>query len=301
MGLWVGRATFPSLPSCSERLENGSSCVPERTCRVPGRCRCTTNSNRTTATMAHRRRGVGVGRAGAAAYTKKAEELNAVNLSAAMETVEKLETKLSDFAKLHKNEIQVDPAFRAKFLEMCALLGVDILSSEKGFWGKLGMGDFFYELSVKVAEVCLASRSRNGGIIRVGEVNEILSQRGTRFKFTESKKSSYSDDDIITAVKKLSALGSGFRTVTVGRSVMIISVPEELDDDHMQILNLAQDDSRGNYGVVTIQDIRTALRWDEDRCDRALQKLMGKGMVWLDVDNKGIKRYWFPSLWKKST
>ncbi|KAL7500744.1 hypothetical protein ACHAWT_009016 [Skeletonema menzelii] len=251
--------------------------------------------------MAHRRRGVGVGRAGAAAYTKKAEELHAINLSSAMETVEKLETKLSDFAKLHKHEIQLDPAFRAKFLEMCALLGVDILSSEKGFWGKLGMGDFFYELSVKVAEVCLASRSRNGGIIRVGEVNEILSQRGTRFKFSESKKSSYSDDDIITAVKKLSALGSGFRTVTVGRSVMIISVPEELDDDHMQILNLAQDDScgSGTYGVITIRDIETALSWDEDRCERALEKLMGKGMVWLDVNNEGEKSYWFPSLWKK--
>jgi len=254
--------------------------------------------------MAHRRRGVGVGRAGAAAYKKKAEELNAVNLESAMETVQKLETKLSDFAKVHKNEIQLDPAFRAKFLQMCALLGVDILSSEKGFWGKLGMGDFFYELSVKVAEVCLASRSRNGGIIRVGEVNEILSQRGTRFKFADSsksKKTSYSDDDIITAVKKLSALGSGFRTVTVGRSVMIISVPEELDGDHMQILNLAQDDSHGSYGVITIRDIKATLSWDEDRCERALQKLMGKGMVWLDINNDGKKSYWFPSLWKKNT
>eukprot|EP00984_Skeletonema_dohrnii_P017873 scaffold8229_cov104-Skeletonema_dohrnii-CCMP3373.AAC.2 len=254
--------------------------------------------------MAHRRRGVGVGRAGAAAYKKKAEELNAVNLESAMETVQKLETKLSDFAKVHKNEIQLDPAFRAKFLQMCALLGVDILSSEKGFWGKLCMGDFFYELSVKVAEVCLASRSRNGGIIRVGEVNEILSQRGTRFKFADSsksKKTSYSDDDIITAVKKLSALGSGFRTVTVGRSVMIISVPEELDDDHMQTLNLAQDDSHGSYGVITIGDIKATLSWDEDRCERALQKLMGKGMVWLDINNDGQKSYWFPSLWKKNT
>ena len=257
--------------------------------------------------MAHRRRG-GLGRVGAAAYERKAEELNAISLASAMETVEKLETKLTDFSKLHKNEIQHDPAFRAKFLEMCALLGVDVMSSEKGFWAKLGMGDFFYELSIKVSEVCLASRSRNGGIIRVSEVKEILSQRGTKFKFSDSskvKKTSYSDDDIIRAVKKLQALGSGFRTVTVGRgSVMIISVPEELDDDHMQILNLAQDNTGsrvGAYGMITTKEINATLGWDNDRCERALQKLMGKGMVWLDKNNDGELSYWFPSLWKNNS
>ena len=84
-----------------------------------------------------------------------------------METVEKLEVKLAEFAKTHKHAIQHDPAFRARFLDMCAPLGVDPLSAEKGFWGGvLGIGEFYYELSVKVAEVCLASRSRNGGIIR---------------------------------------------------------------------------------------------------------------------------------------
>ena len=73
--------------------------------------------------MAHRRRGVGVSRTGAAAYTKKAEEHKAVSLASAMEMVEKLEVKLADFAKRHKHDIQHDPAFRSKFLEMCAPLG----------------------------------------------------------------------------------------------------------------------------------------------------------------------------------
>ena len=100
-------------------------------------------------------------------YKKKAEEMKATSLASAMETVEKLEVKLAEFAKTHKHSIQHDPAFRAKFLDMCAPLGVDPLSAEKGFWGSmLGIGEFYYELSVKVAEVCLASRSRNGGIIR---------------------------------------------------------------------------------------------------------------------------------------
>ena len=56
-------------------------------------------------------------------YAKKAEELKAVSLASAMETVEKLEVKLAEFAKKHKHEIQHDPVFRAKFLDMCAPLG----------------------------------------------------------------------------------------------------------------------------------------------------------------------------------
>jgi len=218
-----------------------------------------------------------------------------------METVEKLEITLGEFAKTHKHSIQHDPEFRARFLEMCAPLGVDPLSAEKGFWGSmLGIGEFYYELSVKVAEVCLASRSRNGGIIKVSEVKDILTQRGTRFQFANSKnKSSYSEEDIITSVKKLSKLGSGFRTIKVGRVVMIVSVPEELDDDHMQVMNLAEDSGRFSlYGVVTVDDMTRELGWDKDRSNRALELLLGKGMVWLDI-HRDQKRYWFPSLWKK--
>ncbi|KAL3800122.1 hypothetical protein HJC23_001043 [Cyclotella cryptica] len=250
--------------------------------------------------MAHRRRGVGVGRAGAAAYTKKAEELKAIDLASAMETVEKLEIKLAEFAKKHKHDIQHDPAFRAKFLEMCAPLGVDPLSAEKGFWGSmLGIGEFYYELSVKVAEVCIASRSRNGGIIRVKEVKDILTARGTKFKFADSNsKSTYTEEDIITSVKKLSKLGSGFRTIKVGRSTMIVSVPEELDDDHMQVMDIAENDNFGPYGMVTIGHLKMALSWDDERAKRALDLLLGRGMAWLD-DFRGVTSYWFPSLWKQ--
>lgn len=249
--------------------------------------------------MAHRRRGVGVGRAGGAAYGRRAEELKATSLASAMETVEKLELKLADFAKTHKHAIQHDPEFRAKFLEMCAPLGVDPLSTEKGFWGKmLGIGEFYYELSVKVAEVCLASRSRNGGIIQVSEVKDILTQRGTKFQFADSKKKiTYTEEDIIASVKKLSKLGSGFRTINIGRAIMIVSVPEILDDDHMQVLKFAEDTPNG---MVSTNLMSRALGWNNERSKRALELLLGKGMVWLDVHH-GEFYYWFPSLWKQSS
>mmetsp|Transcript_10283 Transcript_10283/g.15146 ORF Transcript_10283/g.15146 Transcript_10283/m.15146 type:complete len:265 (+) Transcript_10283:1-795(+) len=257
--------------------------------------------------MAHRRGRVGVGRAGPK-FTKKAEEIKAVTLTSAIETVEKLEVKLAEFAKKHRKEIQHDPAFRKKFLEMCAPLGVDPLSSEKGFWGKmLGIGEFYYELAVKVAEVCLASKSRNGGIISVSEVKHILTKRGTKFQFahvavdSQQKGCQYSEEDIITSIKKLSILGSGFRTIEVGTSVMIVSVPTELDHDHMEIMKIAQDsDSGSELGCVTVKDVCDDTKWNKERAKRALDLLLSKGMAWLDV-YEGVESYWFPSVWKESS
>jgi len=97
----------------------------------------------------------------------------------------------------------------------------------------LGIGKFYYKI--------------NGEIMSVTEVQSILRERGTKFGFSSSegrKKSSsskYSKEDIITTISKLSKLGSGFRTVQIGKSVMVISVPTELDNDHMEVMTIAQD------------------------------------------------------------
>ena len=71
---------------------------------------------------------------------KKADELKAASFQNALDTVEKLEVKLAEFAKQHSKEIQTDPAIRQRVLEMCAPLGVDPLASKKSFWGN--MADF---------------------------------------------------------------------------------------------------------------------------------------------------------------
>jgi ESCRT-II complex subunit VPS22 len=227
-----------------------------------------------------------VGRSGAK-FSKKAEEIKATSFQSAVETVEKLQVKLADFAKEHRSQIQDDPAFRSQFLKMCGPLGVDPLVSQKGFWAKtlgVGIGDFYYELSVKVAEVCFATRTRNGGIMAVTEVLETLNR----------KKEVYNIGDITIAVKKLSKLGGGFRIITVGKSEMIVSVPTELDQDHMEIMSLAQD----GQGCVTADDVMQRLDWPNDRAERAITLLLQEGMAWKD-DYLGISFYWFPSVWKE--
>jgi len=226
---------------------------------------------------------------------KKADEMHALSIQSAVDTIEKLQVKLADFAKKHQSDIQDDPAFRQQFLQMCAPLGVDPLVSQKGFWAKtlgVGIGDFYYELSVKVAEVCFATRTKNGGIMAVTEVCDTLNRNrgGKRSK----KKDVYNTGDIGIAVKKLSTLGGGFRIVKVGQSDMIVSVPTELDNDHMEIMTLAQD----GQGCVTVDEVKQRLSWSEDRVERAITLLLHEGMAWKD-DFHGISFYWFPSVWKE--
>mmetsp|Transcript_13812 Transcript_13812/g.17428 ORF Transcript_13812/g.17428 Transcript_13812/m.17428 type:complete len:267 (+) Transcript_13812:14-814(+) len=255
--------------------------------------------------MAYRRGRAGIGRVkGGPKYQEKADEIKSVSLASAKETVKKLEEKLSTFAKKHKKEIQEDPAFRKKFLEMCAPLGVDPLSSQKGFWdGVLGIGEFYYELAVKVAEVCLASRTRNGGIMSIAEVQSILRKRGTKFRFSQESSSTktgnnnsgckYSREDIITAIGKLSKLKSGFKIVQVGSTTMVVSVPTELDEDHKEVMTIAQEIAGG----ITVQNVTRKTGWKEERAKRALDLLLSEGMAWFDK-HKGLEYYWFPSVWR---
>lgn len=94
-------------------------------------------------------------------------------------------TKLEQFAIRHKDEIQRDPAFRAKFHSMCASIGVDPLTSRKGIWSDLlGVGDYYYELAVRIIEVCVGTRPTNGGIISLSELVSAL--RGRRTTYTEN-------------------------------------------------------------------------------------------------------------------
>lgn len=44
---------------------------------------------------------------------------------------------LEEFAYKHKDEIRRDANFRKQFQDMCANIGVDPLSTSKGFWSEM--------------------------------------------------------------------------------------------------------------------------------------------------------------------
>lgn len=95
------------------------------------------------------------------------------------------QANLEQFAIQHKKEIQQDPAFRARFHGMCASIGVDPLTSKKGVWGDLlGVGDYYYELGVRIIEICVKSREINGGLLELNELLDAL--RRSRITYTEA-------------------------------------------------------------------------------------------------------------------
>ena len=328
--------------------------------------------------MAHRRRGVGVGRTSAATTTsssssssssahasissaaavattttttaslvqRKADEIKAISLQNAISTLELLEVKLTEFAQRHQNEIKNDPIFRHRFLQMCAPLGIDVLSSSKQktnlFHSLFGNStqtdqndDYYYELAVKCAEVCLATQNRNGGIMSLQEIQSILQNRKTKMRVTAvSPKTKNSNtpppatlEDIRIAIQQLSILGGGFRTVQLPSSsshnstgstansgtssshsknemltttTMVISVPTELDHDHMQIFSIAQQQNDGSCtSGITIDELQRKTKWNSTaRVQRAMDLLLQEGMAWIDVD-KGVTYYWFTSIWQQ--
>ena len=65
---------------------------------------------------------------------KKTDEIHAFSMQSAVNIIEQLQIKLIDFAKTHQLDIQDDPAFPQQFLQMCALLVIDPLVNQKGFW-----------------------------------------------------------------------------------------------------------------------------------------------------------------------
>jgi len=225
-----------------------------------------------------RRRGPGIGAITRGAKAQKQFHDVGVQLEASqLEHIERqlalFKEKLEIFANKHKNEINKNPKFRAQFQTMCAKVGVDPLASRKGFWTQLlGVGDFYYELGVQIIDICLTTRTVNGGIIGIDEL--LLQLKKLRGK----NSNEISIDDIHMSIKKISKLGNGFDLVKVGNKEMIVSVPIEMNRDHFTIMEVAQKDT-----YVSVQQLCSQLQWPKHRVDAVLQLLLEQGMVWVDT------------------
>ncbi|KAJ1693159.1 hypothetical protein LUZ63_009857 [Rhynchospora breviuscula] len=225
-------------------------------------------------------------------YRLVGEHVAKVRTDLMKEQLATFRTQLEDFARKHKNDIKKNPTFRAQFHEMCAKVGVDPLASNKGVWAELlGIGDFYYELGVQIVEICIATRSENGGLINLEELRTRLCRR------RKCSRESLSEDDCLRAISKLKVLGSGFEVISVGRKRLVRSVPTELNKDHNEILELAQ-----AQGFVTVDQLEQTLSWTSGRAIDALQALLKEGLAMIDDGHRdGRRRYWFPCVATIST
>ncbi|OJD39829.1 eap30 vps36 family protein [Diplodia corticola] len=218
-----------------------------------------------------------------------------------------LETQLSVFQSLlhqfsitHAKDIRSNPTFRAEFARMCNAIGVDPLASSnrKGgggdaksgggsVWAQMlgsSVNDFYFELAVRVVEVCRETRAENGGMIALNEVRQRV-QKGRGF----GGGMEASDDDVLRAVKSLEPLGSGFTIMRLGHKQMIRSVPKELNTDQSAVLEAIQ-----VLGYVTVSMLQINLGWERARAVAAIEDLLADSLVWVDKQTEETE-YWSPT------
>jgi ESCRT-II complex subunit VPS22 len=139
------------------------------------------------------RRGVGLGaftnrNQTTQSYANHGANLRSSHLSSLQTQLSVFQNLLYSFALEHGSTIKSNPTFRAEFARMCNAIGVDPLaaSNVKGKSGSVwtqilggDMNDFYFEVAVRVVELCRETRSDNGGLIGVEECCKRVG-RGTK-------------------------------------------------------------------------------------------------------------------------
>lgn len=230
------------------------------------------------------------------AFEEKAKALHSERREHVQQSLDKFREHLELFARKHKDAIRKDPKFRAQFSQMCSKIGVDPLASNKSFWGELlGIGDYYFDLGVKITTISIATRATNGGMLGVQELLERLQaqkQRAQkRLSGTDVKvDTKVTEEDINKAVDKLSSLGSGLKIEKFGQRRALVSVPLELSQDENYVLEIA---SCLNGSALSPQIVAAKLVWSLDRSKQSLLKLAAEGLAWYDQVSD---EYWFPAL-----
>jgi ESCRT-II complex subunit VPS22 len=242
------------------------------------------------------RKGVGLAafdrsRLTSAQFASHGSSLRSTNAQALETQLAVFRSLLQNFAQVHAKDIRSDPSFRAQFARMCAAIGVDPLASSSSagagssIWAQLlgrSVNDFYFELAVRVVEVCGATRGENGGLIGVRELREKVA------KGRLEGAPEITEDDIFRAVGTLKPLGSSYSIIKVGKKSYIRSVPKELNTDQSSVLEAVQ-----VLGYVSVSMLMVNLRWTRARAQTAIEDLLGEGMLWVDKQAEEWE-YWSP-------
>ncbi|ANB13279.1 ESCRT-II subunit protein SNF8 [Sugiyamaella lignohabitans] len=240
-------------------------------------------------------------RVGLAAFdTKHRAAFDDLSSNILQEQVEQLNTQLSVFqsalayfAVEHAADIRNNPEFRAEFSRMCTTIGVDPLAgsssnNQGSLWANMlgkDVNDFYFELAVRVIEICRLTRDTNGGLISVSEMKTRLADK------SQLRPIEVTEDDIERSVKSLKSLGRGFELVQLGthKKMMIRSVPSELSNDQTVVLGACE-----ALGYVTVTMLHDNLGWIHVRSRTVLGDMVAAGLLW--ADTQGVEtEYWAPS------
>lgn len=249
------------------------------------------------------RKGVGIAafdrsRLTSAHFASHGSSLRANNAQALETQLSVFRSLLQQFAQTHAKDIRSDPAFRAQFARMCTAIGVDPLASsssqaagsssgQSSVWAQLlgkSVNDFYFELAVRVVEVCGATRGENGGLIGLKEVRDRVARSRDI-----AVSGDITEDDVRRAVETLKPLAGSYSIVTVGRKEYVRSVPRELSNDQASVVEAVQ-----VLGYVSVGMLRDNLAWERARCRTVIDDLVAEGLLWVDKQTGGEWEYWSP-------
>lgn len=260
--------------------------------------------------MATGRRGVGLSAFSSSAisadqYARHGESLKSSHAEALNNQLSVFQAALHNFSLTHAKDIRQNPQFRAEFAKMCHAIGVDPLagsnirgagsSSKSGsVWAKMlgsSVNDFYFELAVRVVELCRETRAENGGMLALSEVRKRIEDGrgiiGGGIDVTE--------DDIERALECLEPLGGGLKIVQLAHHKFIRSVPKELNGDQSVVLEVIQ-----VLGYVTVSMLQANLGWEQARAKAVLDDLVADGMLWIDLQAEETE-FWSPATLNQPT
>lgn len=232
------------------------------------------------------------------AYTQLGKYLSERHSDQLSTQLSVFQSALINFASEHGEEITRNPEFRAKFTQMCQLVGVDplellIYSNASNKWTNVEKNDNFYVgLSVRIVEVCQQTRDVNGGLI---SMKELVS----RVPENVNLKTSITENDILKALGLLDTLGNGYEIIRVNDHSWLKYASASSSGNNGNISN----DQRKVHdlcgfmgGYVTYRLLRDNYGWDKLRCKSVIDDMIMNGFLWVDAQGpKGSFQYWEPS------
>lgn len=245
------------------------------------------------------------------AFSTLGDSLTASQLVELGSQLDTFSSSLRQFSSRHRHEIRKNAEFRHAFQKMCYSIGVDPLSSStrsssglSGLWSDmLGLGDWQYELGVQIIDVCVSTRSSNGGVIAMDDLIRrvtLLRTGGKQISKSNKEKEEaeeITEEDIVRSIKMLAPLGCGYEVFSLGargEHKMVRSVPRELDTDTMVVLALLLSDAgRQREGEAVrlayltedslVEKQTNKAAWRRDRARAVLENMcLSEGMLWID-------------------
>lgn len=265
------------------------------------------------------------------AFSSLGDDLTASQLNELRQQLDLFSSSLRQFSSAHRHEIRKNAEFRHAFQKMCYSIGVDPLSSSSrssgggglsGLWSDmLGLGDWQYELGVQIIDVCVSTRSTNGGVIamddlidrvtrlrtggaKAGSRPTTASAKGGKAAEKVKEAAEITEEDIVRSIKMLAPLGCGYEVFSLGNGdqKMVRSVPRELDTDTMVVLGMLFSGSSSptscspssslllnadqELSFLTEDSLvagQKARGWSRERARAVLENMsLREGMLWVD-------------------